>query len=167
MKNCKGYSLVELVTVIAIMAVLTGLITISVSAVSGFKATECAKNIESQLNKARVDTMANSSMVLRFFKGADEAYYVEITSTDGLGTTKTVTELVGKKSVSVTYSVNEDGSSPQALVAGNDFKISFNRSSGALAATETGLVQVISVTQGHRTVVIRIYPETGKVSVEK
>ena len=51
MKN-RGYSLIELIVVIAIMSVMTGMIALSISLVLGTEAKESTKNLVAYLNEA-------------------------------------------------------------------------------------------------------------------
>ena len=65
-KNNGGFSLVELIVVIAISVVLIGAATISIRSVMGVEVKQCARNIESIINKTRVTTMGKDSAVLRY-----------------------------------------------------------------------------------------------------
>ncbi len=164
MKRNQGYSLVELIVVIAIMAVLTGTVTISVSAVGGFKAKECTKNIQSYINKTRVSTMGKNSVVLHLYKGADDAFYAQ-TITNG---TADAAQQIGKKTVTVKYTDGDDLTSMSELDTTGVY-IEFDRSSGAMKLPASGpsiYVHKITVSQGSKNYVITIYRETGKVVVE-
>ncbi len=164
MKRNQGYSLVELIVVIAIMAVLTGTLAISVSAIGGFKAKECAKNIQSYINKTRVNTMGKNSVVLHLYKGADGAFYAQ-TITNG---TADAAQVIGKKTVTVRYTDGDDLSAASELDDTGVY-IQFDRSSGAMQLPAVGpsiYVHKISVSQGSRTYVLTIYKETGKVVSE-
>lgn len=164
MRNNKGFSLVELIVVIAIMAVMVGASVITVGMIGGFKAKECAQSIETTLNKARVDTMGKFSVYLKFYQGADGAFYVDTYTNGAFGST----ERVGKKGVTVSYADENDLSNLRALDS-TGFYVQFDRSSGALRSPEVGAtarVEKIVVTQGSKTITITIYPETGKVVSE-
>lgn len=79
-KNNGGFSLVELIVVIAISVVLIGAATISIRSVMGVEVKQCARNIESIINKTRVTTMGKDSAVLEIYKDAsDGAYYYKTT----------------------------------------------------------------------------------------
>ena len=69
-KNNGGFSLVELIVVIAISVVLIGAATISIRSVMGVEVKQCARNIESIINKTRVTTMGKDSAVLEIYKDA-------------------------------------------------------------------------------------------------
>lgn len=164
MKRNQGYSLVELIVVIAIMAVLTGTLAISVSAIGGFKAKECAKNIQSYINKTRVSTMGRNSVVLHLYKGADGAFYAQ-TTTNGTADTP---QVIGKKSVTVRYTAGDDLDTADELDTTGVY-IEFDRSSGAMKLPTSDpkiYVHKIAVSQESRTYVLTIYKETGKVVLE-
>ena len=80
-KNNGGFSLVELIVVIAISVVLIGAATISIRSVMGVEVKQCSRNIESIINKTRVTTMGKDSAVLEIYKDAsDGAYYYKTVS---------------------------------------------------------------------------------------
>lgn len=65
---------------IAISVVLIGAATISIRSVMGVEVKQCARNIESIINKTRVTTMGKDSAVLEIYKDAsDGAYYYKTT----------------------------------------------------------------------------------------
>lgn len=168
MKSNRGFSLVELIVVIALMAILTGVGVISVGMIGGFKATECSKNIESLLNKVRIDTMGKNSAYVHIYQAADGSYYAEYVTKAG-SSTNTSTVQIGKKSVNVTYADESDLTNFKAVDSVGIY-LQFERSSGALmhpeAAPMTSRVVKIKVTQNSKVIVISIYPETGKISSE-
>ena len=164
MKRNQGYSLVELIVVIAIMAVLTGTSVISVNMIGSFKAKECAKNIQSCINKTRVSTMGRNSVVLHLYQGADGSIYAQ-TTTNG---TADEPQVIGKKSVTVRYTDGDDLGTATELDASGVY-IEFDRSSGTMKLPSSGpsiYVHKIAVSQGNRTFVLTIYKETGKVVSE-
>ena len=87
--NNRGFSLVELIVVVAIGAILIGASILSIASISGTAAKQCARNIESILNKTRVTTMGKDTAVIELYKnGSDGAYYYKVTVTNGKGITK-------------------------------------------------------------------------------
>ncbi|GEM_PF-3466781 len=64
----KGLSIVELIVVIAIMAVLIGLLGMSLSALFGTEASQAARKTEAQLNDAKTGAMTRAAeyMVIRY-----------------------------------------------------------------------------------------------------
>ena len=167
MKN-KGFSLIELIVVIAIMSILVAIVTLGVGAISGSKVKECAKGIEAVLNKARVSSMGKDEVTAKIYVGDDGAYYVDLITKIN-GSTDVQTKRVGKSELVLLYSLKDDYSNPQVLKQKGKINISFDRSSGELKADETGnYCQRIWVQNKKGSVVwtITIYKETGTVEVE-
>ena len=76
--NDKGVSLVELIIIIAIMAVLsTGLISM-IGILNGRAARECAQDTLSALSKVRVLTLSKSAGAPPSGKASDADVYLEI-----------------------------------------------------------------------------------------
>ena len=164
MKESKGFSLIELIVVIAIMAVLTGVITISVSTIGGYYARECAENIVSKLNSTKTSTMGKNSVELEIYRDTDEVYYARIIENGDVSNART--ERIGKKSVSVQYSMEEDYTNVQSL-GSTPVSISFDRSSGeVMLDSNDKCLRKIWVSQGKITREITIYQLTGKVELK-
>ena len=85
-KNNKGFSLIELVVVIAIMAILVGLIVVSLSTVFGTKALECAEKVSAKIDSVKTGSVSlyNETMVLKY---DTDGYYTEcgVFTIDGKG----------------------------------------------------------------------------------
>lgn len=73
-RNNRGFSLIELIVVIAIMAVLTAFVTLSVSYLTGQKARECANNLSFALDSTRTSAIA---------KNGNAECYMELTLEGG------------------------------------------------------------------------------------
>lgn len=163
MKNNKGFSLVELIVVIALIAVLSGLVAISASAVLGTQVKAATKNIETEIKKARNLTMGKDRVVLKLYK-ADDGYYADIIPNDDAS--KAVTKKVGKQKVTVEYSYSTDGSDLKTLDS-NGVVIEFDRSSGEVKKDDDGnCVRVIKITKNKTVRTITLYQETGKTVVK-
>lgn len=167
-KNNGGFSLVELIVVIAISVVLIGAATISIRSVMGVEVKQCARNIESIINKTRVTTMGKSSTVLEIKKeSSDGAYYYILTETDGKGNTKTSKEKIGKSRIDVYYSMEDNYSGKTQLSGSDKIVLQFDRSSGAQKPDANGkCCSRIWIQKNSTEKVITIYKETGKVVCE-
>jgi prepilin-type N-terminal cleavage/methylation domain-containing protein len=182
MKNNQGYSLAELVTVIAIMVILVGFITMSVSILIGWDAKECAEDIEGHLNNVKTNALSKVDAEFRLSReGTTQEYiiaYVEYAyqddgSGDFIKTASTTREYrLGKKKVDIKC-ILDDGSSVTISDLIN-ISIGFNRSSGALTEVKINdftrtntYCTSIEITRGNTTYVIQLVPKTGKISVEK
>ena len=163
-KNNGGFSLVELIVVIAISVVLIGAATISIRSVMGVEVKQCARNIESIINKTRVTTMGKDSVVLEIYKEpSDGAYYYKTT----INGTVSETSKIGKSRIDVYYSINDDNSNEKQLNVSDSIVLQFDRSSGAQKADSNGnYCSRIRVQKNSTEKVITIYKETGKVVCE-
>ena len=127
-KNNGGFSLVELIVVIAISVVLIGAATISIRSVMGVEVKQCARNIESIINKTRVTTMGKDSAVLEIYKDASDGAYYYKTTING---TVSAPSKVGKSRIDVYYSMKDDYSDKTQLNSSDKIMLQFDRSSGA------------------------------------
>lgn len=156
--NNRGFSLVELIVVVAIGAILIGASILSIASISGTAAKQCARNIESILNKTKVTTMGKDTAVIELYKDlSDGAYYYEVTVTNGKGEITAETKKIGRSNLEIRYSTTFNNASK--LDVSNPIKIEFDRSSGA-EKTDIGKIWV---KHGSTEKTITIYKETGKI----
>lgn len=163
MSKNKGYTMIELIIVIAIIVILAGGGTVSYLRVQGYYVKQCAKELESQLNKARASSLGKNSMVLSVYRDASDSISIKIVY-DGDDTNAEVKK-IGRKNLTVTYSLLPDGSNPQTLGA-TPIEIEFDRSSGEIKNPSGNCVRKIFISQGNTTKTITLYQETGKISLE-
>lgn len=84
--NNRGFSLVELIVVIAIMVIMIGFVSLSASMIFGTQAKECAQKVGARMDATKTGSMSryNEVMVLRILsKDVDGATRDEIKS-DGI-----------------------------------------------------------------------------------
>lgn len=80
MRDNKGFSMVELIVTVAIMAVVTGVVVYSMALVTGQEAKECATNLSSALDRAKNFALyksGNSDAYLIIKRSADESLIAE------------------------------------------------------------------------------------------
>ena len=169
----KGFSLVELIVVIAIMAVLTTAAAMSISSILGVAVKQCARDIKSSINDTRVSTMGKDQVILTIQKGnsagTSDAYYCITTETDGLGNVTTEESRVGRNNLDITYVLTDDSgnTSEQTLDASHPVTIEFNRGSGSLKLGSNGkYCTQITIKKNSTEKILKLYPETGKVSMK-
>jgi prepilin-type N-terminal cleavage/methylation domain-containing protein len=154
-----GFSLVELITVIAIMGVLSGLITISAGLLSGRQAKQCRDELLASLENVRVTTLGKKSVVAAI-ENDGTGYVLKVTSTaNGTDYVTKSTTICGNR-VKLYSSVSEDGSTRAEITS---LSIEFDRSSGALKANGADYVYHIYAVENGKEYGIRFYPETGKI----
>ena len=175
-----GFSLVELIVVIAIMAVLTGIASMSLASVMGVSVKQCARDIQSAANQTRVSTLGKDEVIMTITKGnkakSSEAYYCTIVTKDGLGKTTENEEKIGKSNMDITYVLSDSKGNKTSDITLDDthsLTIKFNRGTGAMAPCMKSdgssggdyYCTQIKVKKNSTEKIISFYPETGKVSL--
>lgn len=176
-KNNKGYSLVELIIVIVILALLSGTALFSVSMVFGASAKACANDLKEALAETKVTAMGKSEARLQISRsGADDCIYVtqqvkNVDDTDWKGSKvdengEAVAEKVGNSRVSITY--KKEGEALQELKSGESIYLCFDRGNGSFSDKSEGciLCEEIYVKGGSRSYKLTLTKLTGKVAIE-
>lgn len=170
MKNKNaGMSLIELVVVVAIVAIMAGVGMYGLGQISGYRARECSKKISSSLTSNKVTTLGkakqNGDIIWQLYQdSSNSAFYVKVTYNATGGSAYSETTKVSKGRVAVKYvnngtDVTVDSTHPLSLC--------FNRSTGALCEASspnvTCNITQINVSNGTKSYNIDIVPATGKV----
>ena len=177
--NNEGFSLVELIIVIAIMAILVGVMAISASSLTGRKVKKCADEIVSTMERARVLTLGkeqNDVECVLTYEGKE--YHAKIYQKGTLVSDR----IVGKDPIDIKvyfedgasatgYTLTEiDGKTPYATPGEKGLHLVFNRASGAFEQNtneagghEKEYCRRIVVTNGSRTIEITTVGRTGKI----
>lgn len=176
-KNNKGFSLVELVVVIAIMGILVGLTGYGVSLISTKAADECAQRLQIMLERSRTTVMGKSDAYLELYTSGDKIVVKEtIINGDGTISEPKVVE-IGGSGVTLEYYLTENPSATDPVLTGpislgtTPLKIAFSRDSGSLRPS-TGSVAdgnarycvKFEITKGSKTREVTIVQLTGKVT---
>lgn len=166
-KNDKGFSLVELIVVIAIMVILTGLISMGIGMAVSKPADECAAKIKSSLQSLRITTMGKYDAHVEIYKKNDQIYVKEIRVEDQSGNETIKESLVSGKGVQLFYEKGNSNTYIELTEDAGPLKIYYNRASGAFSNTATGYYCThIKVTKGTREALLTLYPLTGKIVTE-
>jgi len=190
-QNNKGLSLVELIVVIALMAVLIGIGGFSFTLLFGTQAKACAQNVSAKLNETKTGCMSryDETMMLAYRYATDpddaitsDGYYTEnavstINKSGNVVSASGSTEIRKMGSSRVVIEVYMTGmSGPFNLSegSGNSITISFDRASGAYeetvaivgGVTHMGYIEKITFQSGLRTYTITMVPETGKHTLQ-
>lgn len=158
----QGTSIIELIVVIAIMAVLLGTATNIVGYLSGKQAKQCAYKMDAMLSESRMETMSKST-------GEKESVYLAFKNEGGkIYAVQTIkgnetSALIGS---GVTIKAKDVKGNETSLLDGASINVYFNRATGALY-DEIGNYCEIRVSQGSTTYMVSIVPTTGKISYER
>lgn len=178
--NNKGYSLVELIVTMAIMAVLTSMLFIGLGILPRNAAKSCAEGLKTVVGQTRIMTMGKSETILEIFQDADGVYYTR-QHVDGVA--DTAAEECGKSYVTIYYHMEDPAVNADTvtiadcveLTSANPLYLGFNRGNGKMTAVEgtvfgvdvTSIVcDMIIVEGGGLERRVRIYPATGKVTLD-
>ena len=170
--NNGGFSLVELIIVIAIMAILVGVMGISASSLTGRKVKKCADEIMSTIERTRVLTLGkeqNDVECVLTYEGKE--YHAKIYQKGTLVSDR----IVGKDPIDIKVYFEDtlteiDGKTPYATPGEKGLHLVFNRASGAFEQNtneagghEKEYCRRIVVTNGSRTIEITTVGRTGKI----
>ena len=176
-----GFSLVELIIVIAIMAVLVGVMAMSVTSLTGRRVRKCADEIVTTLERTRVLTLGKEQNQVECVISYDETskeYKAQIMQ----GGTEVSNRILGKDPIEIeVYFEGDDKGYSLSQLKGSDslvpyvsdlngLHLLFNRASGAFEKSTTTANNVpkeycskIVVSSGSRTVEIVTVGKTGKI----
>lgn len=179
--NNSGFSLVELIIVIAIMAVMVGVMAMSVSSLTGRRVRKCADEIVTTLERARVLTLGKEQNKVECVISYDDTareYRIRILQ----GGTEVTNRVLGKDPIDIKvyfegdskgYSLTELKGSDSLVPYVSDSKglhLLFNRASGAFEKNTSmansvlkEYCQKIVVSNGTKTVEITTVGKTGKI----
>lgn len=141
----RGFSIVELIVVIAIMSALTGVVGFGFSLSNGKPAEECAKKLVSAISHGRTATMGKYRNEIIVRKESDGRLTVTedtLIRIENEGTpaenhvTSQRSSTVGAKGVTVEYKTGTGGYTE--LMPGNEIRLRYDSGSGALKKTAPG-----------------------------
>lgn len=129
MKNNKGFSLIELIIVIAILSVLTGVSAVGLGYLYSTNVKSSIKKVDSSLQKVQSYTVSKSvggkDIGLKLKKKAD-GFYAEY-----MGIPNLSEEKFGEKNLKVYY-MDSTGAGWTEVTAVNDLKVYYDRATGGL-----------------------------------
>lgn len=178
MSENKGYSLIELIVVIAILAVLGGVVVYSVSMLTGQEARECANNLSTALDKEKNYALTKSATADCYMElekrdsGLYAVYYVPknaiVKADEADAYIKAEEQKIGKKSVILEVLFEGDAPVDATVISGTQsVRIYYNRADGSFkkaaavgAVSKTGYCKKMIVTRG-KTYELELFKDTG------
>lgn len=187
MRDNKGFSLVELVVVVALLAIVGGFMAYSFAIVTGQEARQCANNLSTALSKAKnyaltksgssdaymeLSKETNGAYVVQYFVPASPVDAGAVPGSESGDYIQLDKETVGKRAVEITCFLQ--GGSSFKITESSHLRIYYDRISGAFkeAVWVNGTVETkdycekISIKRG-KTYQVTLISATGKHSVER
>lgn len=135
----RGMSLVEIIIVIALMTVITGVAGYGISLIGNKPVEECAKKVEMALNRNRTNSMGKLSAWLEFYM-EDGCLMVKecLNNTNDPTQAQSTTTVIGAKDVymSITYDTGSPHIIDESVTEAHALRVAFARDSGAVRAFE-------------------------------
>lgn len=175
-KDNRGFSLVELVIVLAIASALAGVMGYGFSMSNGKPAQECAKKLAGAISHGRTTTMGKYRNEIIVKKETDgtltvtEDTLIRIEA-DGTPVTTSRSSVVGGKGVTVEYRIGSvsPGSTPSyiELTSGSEIRIKYDSGSGAMKKTANGNTDYYTgfrVSRAGKVWYVKLEPLTGNIT---
>ncbi|MBQ7834141.1 MAG: prepilin-type N-terminal cleavage/methylation domain-containing protein [Lachnospiraceae bacterium] len=166
-KDNKGFSYVELLLVLAIIAIMTGIMALSMSLVGRTNVNKGCDNLNNAMNQARTTSMARgrtNGQITISCEGGKYYYYI--------GKPGTAESNGGKVKfaslpVKVSYVLHSDPGVLESLDEGESISIRYDQSTGAFGMASVGdYVDNIVLSNGDKMATIKCYIPTGKTEIE-
>lgn len=170
MRTNKGFSLIEIILVIAIMAIFAGGTIASMSYISNGNTKKCVKAIDNTLGQLRLNNMSKEKKSYLYLYQTGSRYYLMVSDNNLLttmagGGLDTGGSEIGGSGITISYRKKGEAADT-ALTEGQFLLISFKRSSGAFESNPADPLlpqyyERITV-EGSSDQVIHMVEETGK-----
>ena len=157
-RNNRGFTLVELIVVIAIMGVIAGLVGLTVGTAVSAKAQSAAASVNILLSKCRTGHLSKTGeafLTLSVEDGMLLGRYYENYSEDDPPVSTDSFSLSG-----ITVKYTTDLTPEETVLTGTPLKLSFNRETGGLEAVDGAYCTKI-IFDGGRVFTIELIPVTG------
>lgn len=181
----KGFSLVELIVVIALMGVVLWYATPRIDSVFGYSAKEANSKVYNAITSFKVSCLSKSRrctdsimtssggsstvdpdlwMYMEIYKTGKGIYYVKFHE-EGLEDT---VEKLGPKRITISYQYNGSTTMHEVGTEGHGLFLSFDRSTGgfipqSISGGSRVDIKYIYCSSGNKTYKIELMPKTGKV----
>lgn len=165
--NNDGYSLIELVIVLAIIAVIMGTVFYSVILVFSANAKSCANDIQRAIGDCKVSTMGKSAAYMKLYRNADGNVFTQMWIKDSSGSyVPSDPQKVGTSRVYVGYKAVGGTETELPTGESSGIQICFDRATGGFKEDGSGnLYEIIYVKGGSKSYEISLTKLTGKSEV--
>ena len=161
-KDDNGFTLIELIVVIAIMGILIAVVALSASVATSARAKSCAVQLNDSLARCRVNCLAQAgTSYLKISQNENNAY---VFTCYGKGTSYTDgTELTNSTISCSGITLSYPGDSASTITRTDPLTVSFNRD-GTLTCAATSGDLIFTVTGGGHTYTITVVGTTGSIT---
>lgn len=164
-KNHKGYSLIEVIVVLAIMVI----VTVGAGALlynwKSWNFNDCIKKVDTGLASAKVDCMNKESGSLKiYWDDLKENYYMKVSDEEE--------EALGDDKMEIFYS-DTDGSTDVKITGSTELILSYDRGTGQFNAIKTNAsgnpvyCNEIKIKRANRVAYVKLVKSTGKHYIEE
>lgn len=161
-KNNQGFSLVELIVIIALMAILVGGVLGYSNTYGSTKVKKCVNELDSIFSQTKVCAMSKTQAYMIIYADNTGVY---VKTVEG---STSETRKIGEKGLTVKYRNTRTGSTYTAIgtTEATGLKIEFDRASGACKKmADNKYCYAIQISNGNATYTVNIEPLTGKTSI--
>ena len=166
-KRNLGYSLIELVVVMAIMAILTGASVSIIQYTTYANTKRCVNELNTTLDKLRADSLGKTDRPYLYVYNCDGTYYMTVTTEETINTSVKRKKLANTK-VEFFYT---RGGSESKLTDGEYVKIGFTKSLGTYmngaSATDAKYYNNFRIATSSSSTTIEMVELTGKHFITK
>ena len=160
--NNKGFSIIELLVVMAIIAIVSVIAGVSISASNTAKTERTAASINALISKCRADCLGRTGSVYLTIS-LDSNGDIVCLQSDG---TTVSTETFSGTATSVSYTTKLGSADPvEVSLSGHPLTLSFNRSTGGLNPQSGGSYCTSIIFTGGKSFTIVLVPSTGTHSL--
>ncbi len=154
-KNNKGFTMVELIIVLAIIGVFMSVLSFSSSILLRNESREASQTVNALLSSCKIEAMTGVNSKLEISL-EDGKYIVRLYQND----TDFEEEILGDENLGIIYKLKSTGDTLYKIGT-EPLAISFNSETGAIEGTD---VNLIDFNAGYK---ITIYPSTGYFELNK
>ncbi len=170
--NNKGFSLVELLVVVAILSVLAVGTTLSYRAVRSADVRKAASTFEEMMKSVRTECMGKAETHYLYVYKESDGYYYVISSTKSSSLTQIKSMSGVQKLCAKSIDIScETESGSDSITTGTYVTIYFEKGTGKVKyscnGTDGGNLTGVVVKRGSKTSNVIVAYETGKTSVHK
>lgn len=164
-KHTKGFSMIELIIVVAIIGIFTGLVSIGFGYIQSGNIRSAAQTINSTLSKLKYDAMSKENKQYMYIYQAGNGYY--LLCSDQEASSLSFTAGNGQLICNTSCSVTVDGGT---AIGTSPKRIAYKKGSGGFDTSKSTITQEITIKRSDGTgsgYVVHLVTETGKHYVER